>query len=752
MMIDRYLAFPIRSLSYKLLAAMAIIAIAPGCSEPQDMNNSDRPSPPVATKRPHTISAHGNDRIDEYFWLRLTEDQRKADPPDEHAQQVIDLLNAENAYMEKMLAPVEQLRSDLFAEMKARIKETDLSVPYRENGFWYHYRFEEGKEYAIHVRRKDAADAPEIDILDENVLASGSAYFDLGDYEISPGNDLVAYSTDHVGRRQYEIHFRDLRTGKDLPDVITNTGGGCAWADDHTVFYTRKDSTLRSYKIFRHILGTDPAQDVVVYHEKDPGYSCDVYRSRSERYIIINTESTLTSEHWLLPVDRPLGEFELFHPREEEHEYSIHHIPPTAAQAGKWYILTNWEAENFRLMECAENETSDKSKWREIVPHRSNVLLEDIDTFRDHLVLSEREEGLTHIRIQRLSDGHRHEIAFNDPAYVSYTGTNPEWDTDKLRFGYTSLTTPNSVYEHDLNSGEQTLLKQQEVIGDFDPANYRSERLWVTARDGAKVPVSLVYHKDTPRNSSAPLLLYGYGSYGHSIDPMFSSARLSLLDRGFIFAIAHVRGGEELGRAWYDNGKMEHKMNTFTDFIDCADHLDKMNYADPDRIFCLGGSAGGLLVGAVMNMRPDRWRAVVAEVPFVDVVTTMLDESIPLTTGEFDEWGDPKEKEAYSRMLSYSPYDNVKDAKYPALLVTTGFHDSQVQYWEPAKWVQRLREHQKSDAPILLYTNMEAGHGGASGRFEQLKEIALIYAFLLDQAGMVKEGDAMGEKALAGSE
>ena len=532
--------------------------------------------------------------------------------------------------------------------------------------------------------------------------------------------------------------------------MITNTGCGCAWADDRTVYYPRKDSTLRSYKIYRHILGTDPASDDVVYHETDPGFNCDVYRSRSDQFVIITTESTLSSEYWLLPVKDPQGKFKVFLPREEEHEYSIHHVP-AASGRGKWYILTNWEAENFRLMECNENETSEKSKWREVVPHRSEILLEDIDTFRDHLVFSEREEGLTHIRVRRLSDGAQHEITFNDPAYVGYTGTNPEWDTDKLRYGYTSLTTPNSVYEHDLNTQEQVLLKQQEVIGDFDPANYRSERIWATARDGAKVPISIVYHKGTPRNGTAPLLLYGYGSYGHSIDPMFSSARLSLLDRGFIFAIAHVRGGEELGRAWYDNGRMEHKMNTFNDFIDCADHLDSLKYGDPDRMFCLGGSAGGLLVGAVMNMRPDRWKAVVAEVPFVDVVTTMLDESIPLTTGEFDEWGDPKEKEAYFRMLSYSPYDNVKDSNYPALLVTTGLHDSQVQYWEPAKWVQRLREHQLADAPILLYTNMEAGHGGASGRFEQLKEVALIYAFLLDQAGMVDRKDPVNEKELAGS-
>ncbi|MBX2978560.1 MAG: S9 family peptidase [Flavobacteriales bacterium] len=694
-------------------------------------------TPPVAVKRPHAITAHGHTRIDEYHWMRLSEAQRDADPPDAHTREVIEHLNAENAYTKAVLAPVDELRGTLFTEMKARIQETDLSVPYRENGYWYHYRFEEGKEYAVHVRRRDEHGATEQDILNENMLAEGSTYFDLADYEVSPGNELVAYSTDRVGRRQYEIRFRDLRTGKDLPDVITNTGGGCAFADDRTVFYPRKDNTLRSYRIYRHVLGTDPSTDVVVFEESDPAFSCDVYRSRTEQYVIITTESTMSSEHRFLPVAEPLGEFRTFLPREEEHEHTVMHVPGAQGQPGKWYIVTNWKAQNFRLMECAEGDTGNKRKWKEVVPHRADVLLEDVDVFKDHLVFSERRMGLTHLRVRRLSDGHEHEISFSDPAYMAYTGTNPEWDTDKLRYGYTSMTTPSSVYEHDLNgAGKDVLLKQQEVLGTFKPEDYVSERIWAPARDGVSVPISLVYRKGTTITGSAPLLLYGYGSYGHSIDPGFSSARLSLLDRGFIFAIAHIRGGEEMGRDWYENGRMEHKLNTFTDFIDCADHLVAQRYADPARLFCMGGSAGGLLVGAVVNMRPELWKAAVAEVPFVDVVNTMLDESIPLTTGEFDEWGDPKEKEAYERMLSYSPYDNVKDATYPAMLVTTGFHDSQVQYWEPAKWVQRLREHQQGSAPILLQTNMEAGHGGASGRFERLKEVALDYAFLLWQAGV----------------
>lgn len=699
-------------------------------------------TPPRAAQKPFELTAHGHTRTDEYHWLRLSEEQRNAPEPDAHTKEVVAHLEAENAYCEAVLAPVKKLREDLFKELRARIKEEDLSVPYRENGYWYHSRFEEGKEYAIQVRRKDEPGAPEQDFLDENKLAEGTTYYDLGDFEVSPGNSIVCFSEDRVGRRQYELRFRDLNTGKDLPDVITNTGGGCAWADDRTVFYPRKDETLRTYRIYRHELGTPESQDVLVFEEKDPAFSCDVYRSRSDRFVMITTESTTSSEHLMLSVDDPKGVFKPFLPREEDHEHTVIHVPAfaeaTAGKPGKWYIVTNWKALNFRLMECAEGETADKRKWKEVIPHRADVLLEDVDAFRDHLVLSERSDGLTHLVVCRLSDGRQHEITFNDPAYVCYTSINPEWDTDKLRYGYTSLTTPSSVYEHDLNAATDTLLKQQEVMGTFNAKDYASERVWVPARDGAKVPASIVYRKGTPLDGTSPLFLYGYGSYGVTIDPTFSSARLSLLDRGFVYVIAHIRGGEDLGRDWYETGKMEHKMNTFTDFIDCADWLVKHKYADPKRLFAGGGSAGGLLMGAVVNLRPELWNGVIADVPFVDVVTTMLDESIPLTTGEFEEWGDPKEKEAYDRMLSYSPYDNVRDQAYPAMLVGTGFHDSQVQYWEPAKWVLRLREHQQGDAPILMHTNMEAGHGGASGRFEMLKDVARNYAFLLWRAGLAK--------------
>jgi len=685
--------------------------------------------PPVAAKEPHALTAHGQTRMDEYFWMRLSEDQRSAAKPDAHTQRVVAHLEAENRYTDSMMAPMRGLRDALFKEMKARVKEDDLSVPYRENGYWYSFRYEKGKEYAVHMRRVDKQGAQETDILNENIMAEGHEFFDLGDFEIAPGNTICAYSVDTVGRRLYSIHFRDLITGKELPDVVPNTSGGGAWADDRTFFYAVKDNTLRDHKILRHVLGTDPSTDVEVFHETDPAYSCDVARSRSDRFVMIATGSTLSTEELLLPVDQPMGAFAVFQPREEEHEYSAQHVP------GKFYILTNWNAQNFRLMECPEDKTG-KENWKEVIAHRDEVLLEDVDLFRDHMVISERREGLVHLRVRKFSTGVEHEIAFHDAAYVAYGGTNAEWNSDKFRYGYTSLTTPSSVLEHDLDQRTDTLLKQQEVMGDFDASRYRSERIWAVAKDGVRVPISLVYRKGTKLDGTSPLLLAGYGSYGISSEPTFTSARLSLLDRGFVHAIAHIRGGEEMGRAWYEMGRMEHKMNTFTDLIACAEHLVAQKYADPARLFGWGGSAGGLLMGAVANLRPDLWKGLVAEVPFVDVVTTMLDESIPLTTGEFDEWGDPKEKEAYDRMLSYSPYDNVKDAAYPAMLVTTGFHDSQVQYWEPAKWVSRLREHHRGVAPILLHTNLEAGHGGASGRFERLKEVALNYAFLLWQAGV----------------
>ena len=708
------------------------------------MKTKTVPLPPRAAKHPHRYTLHGAERNDEFAWLRLSEKQRQARVPDEQTLRVTAYLQEENTYTEGVLAPVAELRHTLFNEMKGRVKESDLSVPYRENGYWYQYRFEAGAEYPVHMRAPVLAEKDRVperfeDFLDENAMAADHDYFDLADFEIAPGNQLMAYSIDTVGRRRFEIRFRDLSTGQDLPDVITHAGDGGAFADDRTFFYIRKDRSLRNARVFRHIMGTDPAMDVELFHEKNRAFSCEVYRSRSDRYVIISTESTLSSEHRLLRTDDPLGEFRTLFPRGRKHEMSIMHVPDASDEQapGKFYILTNWKARNFRLMECPADATA-KTAWAEVVPHREHILLEDVEAFRDHLVLTERENGLTHLRIIQLSTGKEHEIGFHDPAYVAFGGTNPAWDSTNFRYGYTSLTTPTSVHEHDLLTGSDRLLKQQEVLGDFNAADYVSERVWATAGDGTRIPISLVHRQDVAMDGRAPFLLYGYGAYGINVEPVFSSARLSLLDRGFVIGLAHVRGGEELGRGWYESGRMEHKMNSFTDFIACAEQMVADGHADPKRLYCMGGSAGGLLVGAVMNMRPDLWDAVVAEVPFVDVVNTMLDPTLPLTTGEYDEWGDPREPGPFQQILRYSPYDNVHDAHYPAVLATGGFHDSQVQYWEPAKWVSRLREHQQGDRPILLWTNMEAGHGGATGRFERLHEVARVYGFLLMRAGCTK--------------
>lgn len=692
------------------------------------------PQPPKADKEPRTVELHGISRTEDYDWMRLSEEERAAKTPNGHTRRVVDHLLKENAYTDEVLAPVADLREALFREMKGRIKESDLSVPYRENGYWYRFRYDAGAEYPVHMRAPVGADRDEIpedftDFLDENAMAQGHEHFDLADFEIAPGNQLMAYSLDTVGRRKYTIRFRDLRTGQDLPDQITNAGEGGAFADDRTFFYVRKDRSLRNARVFRHVLGTDPSTDKEMFHERNRAFSCEVYRSRSDRFVVISTESTLSSEHRLLRTDDPMGEFRTLFPRERKHEFSIMHVP------GKFYVLTNWKARNFRLMECPEEETA-KSRWTEVVPHREDVLLEDAEVFREQLVITERRNGLAHLRILPLAGGEEHEITFHDPAYVAFGSVNPEWDTCKFRYGYTSLTTPSSIHEHDMASCQDRLLKQQEVLGDFDPSRYVSERIWAVAKDGARVPISVVHRRDLAMDGRAPFLLYGYGAYGINVEPSFSSARLSLLDRGFVLGLAHVRGGEELGRAWYDGGRMENKLNSFTDFIACAEQVVADGHADPKRLYCMGGSAGGLLMGAVMNLRPDLWDGVVAEVPFVDVVNTMLDASLPLTTGEYDEWGDPREPEAFRRILAYSPYDNVHDAEYPALLATTGIHDSQVQFWEPAKWVARLREHQKGHGPILLWTNMEAGHGGATGRFERLGEVARVYAFLLWRAGL----------------
>ena len=677
---------------------------------------------PVAKKVPKEMTIHGDTRIDDYYWMNQREDQ-----------EVIDHLNAENSYREEVMSHTKDFQASLFEEIKGRIKQTDMSVPYKDNGYHYFTKFEEGKEYPIFSRRKGEITAEEEIYLDVNVLAKGFDYYNVNSRSVSPNNKILAYGEDTLSRRIYTIRFKNLETGETLDEKIPNTTGGATWGNDNkTIFYTVKDKSLRAYKIYRHVLGTDPSKDELIYHEKEDTYSCYVWKTRSKKYIMIGSFQTLASEFRYLNADDPQGDFQLFHPRDYENklEYYVSHF------GDKFYIRTNHEAKNFRMMQTPETATG-LENWTELIPHRDDVLLEGSDVFKDHLVLSERIKGITNLRIIP-NEGQEHYIKFQDDAFLTYTSTNPNFNTNILRIGYTSMTTPNSTYDYNMDTKEMTLLKQQEVIGSFKSEDYKSERIYVAARDGAQVPVSLVYKKGTKLDGSSPCLLYGYGSYGSSMDPYFSSPRLSLLDRGFIFAVAHIRGGEEMGRHWYEDGKLLNKINTFNDFIDCGEHLVNNKYTSKENLYAMGGSAGGLLMGAIINMRPDLWNGVIAAVPFVDVVTTMLDETIPLTTGEFDEWGNPKNEEYYHYIKSYSPYDNVEAKDYPSMMVTTGLHDSQVQYWEPAKWVAKLREMKTDDNPLVMYCNMDTGHGGASGRFERYKETAMEYAFLLDLAGKLK--------------
>ncbi|HMQ48284.1 MAG TPA: S9 family peptidase [Saprospiraceae bacterium] len=674
---------------------------------------------PVAAKKPKELSIHGDVRVDDYYWLNERENQ-----------EVIDYLNAENAYKDQLLEHTKSLQEKLYNEIVARIKPDDSSVPYLYNEYYYISRYETGKEHPIYSRKKGSLDAAEEIMLDVNKLAEPYSYFQVGGRSVSPNNKILAYGEDTLSRRIYTLRFKNLETGEMLADVIPNTQGSAVWANDNkTLFYvTKEPETLRGYKIFRHIMGTSAEKDVEIFHEKDATFSAFVYKDKSEKYIVIGSYATLSQEYHVLDANQPLGKFRVIQPRERGLEYSI------AWYNNKFYIRTNLDAQNFRLMETDENKTS-KENWKEVIPHRKDVLLEGMDLFNNYLVLSERVAGITKLRVMPWGQDGQY-IDFGEDAYVASTSVNPQFDTEWLRISYSSLTTPVTTYDYNMKTKEFKMLKQQEVVGDFDPANYVSERIMVTARDGAKVPVSIVYRKGFKKDGTQPLLLYGYGSYGASMDPYFSSVRLSLLDRGFAFAIAHIRGGEEMGRYWYEDGKLLKKKNTFTDFIDCGEYLVANNYTNKEKLFAMGGSAGGLLMGAVVNMRPDLWKGVVAAVPFVDVVTTMLDESIPLTTGEFDEWGNPKDKTYYDYMKSYSPYDNVEAKEYPAMLVTTGLHDSQVQYWEPAKWVAKMRVMKTDKNPLLMHTNMDFGHSGASGRYEQHRETALEYAFLLDLAGL----------------
>ena len=655
--------------------------------------------------------------MDPYYWLNERENP-----------EVIDYLTSENQYLDTMMKQVSGFKEKLYNELVGRIKQTDMSVPFKDNGYFYITRYEEGQEYAIHSRRKGTMDAPEEIMLDVNQLAKGYDYYAVAGRSVSSDNRLLVYGEDTLSRRIYTLRFKDLTTGEMLPDVIPNTGGGATWAEDNkTVFYVTKDTTLREYRIWKHKIGTPSSKDELVFEEMDETYGTFVYKTKSNKYIIIGSYSTVSQEYRILDANKPEGTFSVFQERKRGLEYSIEHYNDI------WYVRTNKDAKNFRLMKTPVQSTGEEN-WTEVIPNRNDVLLEGMEVFKEHLVLSERKAGITQLRIIP-SKGDEHYIDFGEKAYVAFVSTNPEFDTEILRFNYQSMTTPNTTYDYNMNTKEKTLLKQQEVLGGFDATDYRSERIMVKSKDGVDVPVSIVYHKDTPLDGTSPCLLYGYGSYGASMDPAFSMTRLSLLNRGFVYAIAHIRGGEEMGRQWYEDGKLLNKKNTFTDFIDCGKALVEKKYSDPKRLYAMGGSAGGLLMGAVVNMEPDMWAGIIAAVPFVDVVTTMLDESIPLTTGEFDEWGNPKDKRYYDYIKTYSPYDNVEAKNYPPMLVTTGLHDSQVQYWEPAKWVARLREMKTDKNPLLLYTNMDAGHGGASGRFRQFKETAMEYTFLLDLAG-----------------
>jgi oligopeptidase B len=701
-----------------MVLMMGFAVSAGGCGD----RAPESPEAPVARVEPTELVTNGRTRVDDYYWLRERENP-----------EVVDYLTAENEYLEAEMEHVADLRETLFDEIVGRIKEDDESVPYRFRDYYYQTRYDEGNEYPIHVRREGSPDGPEQIMVDVNQLAEGHEYYaaSVGVRGISENQRILAFGTDNVGRRKYTIRFLDLETGKFLPDEIPDVTPNVAWAaDDRTLFYTRQDpETLRWNQVFRHTLGTDPSEDELVYEETDTEFSVSVGRTKSRDYMFITAYQTLSTEYRYAPAADPAAEFEVILPRQPNHEYSVDHY------GDHFYFRTNRDAPNFRLTRAPVANPGFEA-WEEVVQHRDSVLLEGFDLFTGHLVTEEREGGLVRLRVIPWNGDAEHYVEFDDPAWMVFTTSNYEFDTPTLRFGYTSMTTPFSTYDYDMPTRARTLLKRTEVVGDFDPSDYRSERLWATARDGRMVPVSLVYRIGFEADGTAPLLLYGYGSYGASMDATFNSARLSLLDRGFVYAIAHVRGGEELGRWWYEEGKLLNKMNTFTDFIDVAEFLVAGGYADPERMFAMGGSAGGLLMGAVVNMRPDLWRGVVAAVPFVDVVTTMLDETIPLTTGEYDEWGDPNDPEFFDYMLSYSPYDNTAPGDYPNLLVTTGLHDSQVQYWEPAKWVARIRAVKTDGNRLYLHTNMDAGHGGASGRFRRNRETALEYAFLLDLAGI----------------
>ena len=671
---------------------------------------------PRAEKINKIMTMHNHERIDEFYWLNERGNQK-----------VIDYLNSENDYRNSYMEDYKGLENELFEEIKSRIKEDDSSVPYLDNGYYYYTRFEKGKQYPIYCRKKDNLKNDEEILIDVNKMSQGHEYFRIGGIDISPNNKIMAYSVDTISRRLYTVHFKNLETGEKNTHTISNTSGGVSWANDNmTLFYNQKNTkTLRTEKVMRHSFNQNQ-KDEEVYFEKDDEFNLYSYKSKSGKYIIIVSGKTISDEIRFLNANEPNGDFKIFQKRVDGLEYSIDHLND------KWYVRTNInDSKNFKLMVCDEDKTS-SDNWKEFIKHRKNVLLEGVEVFNDFFVITERENGQRRFNVISNKDGESHYIDFEEEVFSAYSSVNSEINSKTFRYGYSSMTTPNSTIEYNLNKKTKTVLKEAEILGGtFDKNNYESMLVWADARDGKKVPISLVFRKDTYKKGKNPLLLYGYGSYGSTNSAGFSSVRLSLLDRGFVYAIAHIRGSQYLGREWYEDGKMFNKKNTFWDFIDSAKYLGNNSYVDRDQIFAMGGSAGGLLMGAIANMEPEVFKGIVAAVPFVDVVTTMLDETIPLTTFEFDEWGDPKDEDSYYYMLSYSPYDQVEEKNYPAIFITTGFHDSQVQYFEPAKWIARLRDKRTNNEPLLMYCNMDAGHGGASGRFEAYKETAMEYAFLI---------------------
>lgn len=698
---------------------MALVFTLAGCND--STGPSEVPVPPDAEPREYVVAAPAGDRIDPYYWLR---DDSRDDP------ELLQLLEAENDYTRAMLAGTRPLIRDLTDEMRARIPDDETRAPYLDDGYWYYTRYEEGGEYPIHARRAGSMDAPEEVLLDGNRMGENEDYFRIGGWDVSPDGKRLVWLQDIVGRRQFRMMIKDLESGEAIDTGIGGVSSASWSADGNSIFYVENHpETLRSWRVKRH----DPdagGEDEIIHEELDTAYYTSVGRTRSDRFNYIFLRSTTTSEMRVIDSADPEAGLKVFYPRERGHEYSADHV------GDHWVIRTNWNAPNFRIMRSANGQPADRSAWTELVEHRDDTFIHEFDAFEGYLAVAERTEGLRRLRIVDHASGESEVLEFDEAAYVAQLGRNPEPDSHTLQFAYTSMTTPRATYELDMKTGERRLIKQLEVEGGFDSSDYRTRRVWAEARDGTRIPVSLAWHADTPLDGSAPLYQYGYGSYGASMEPAFSPERISLLDRGFVYAIAHVRGGQEMGREWYEQGRLLNKINTFTDFIDVTDHLVGEGLVDGDRVFAMGGSAGGLLVGAVSNMAPEKYAGIIAHVPFVDVVTTMLDETIPLTTNEFDEWGNPKEPAYYDYMLSYSPYDNVEAQAYPAMLVTTGLWDSQVQYWEPVKWVARLRDLKTDDNPLLLHVNMDAGHGGQSGRFRRLEQTALEYAFVLDQAGL----------------